>query len=150
VTGYEWLRAYTALSRTGVITDEIRACEEAWGKAWLGDPSAIERIRRVPSYDAYARALRSLLKFPLTVYRVTSLRAYEEWKAGNFRRPVSTTLSLDLACLYMEIFPEPEPQVLVEGQVSRPDAIVMRGRIEGYELVIDSGFVEPVEVRVLG
>jgi hypothetical protein len=150
VTGYEWLRAYTALARTGVITDEIRACEEAWGNAWFGDPSAIERIRLVPSYDAYARALRSLLKFPLTVYRVTSLKSYEEWRAGTFRRPVSTTLSLDLACLYMEMFPEPEPQVLIEGRVSRPDAIIMRGRIEGYELVVDSACVEPVEVRVLG
>jgi hypothetical protein len=150
VTGYEWLRAYTALARTGVVTDEIRACEEAWGNTWFGDPSAIERIRRLPSYEAYARALRSLLNFPLTVYRVTSLQSYEEWKAGRFKGPVSTTLSLDLACLYMEMFPEPEPQVLIEGRVSRPDAIVMRGRIEGYELVIDSEFVEPVEVRVLG
>jgi hypothetical protein len=150
VTGYEWVRAYTALARTGLITDEIRACEEAWGKTWLGDTTAIDRIRRIPAYDAYARALRSLLEFPLPVYRVTSRKSYEEWKSGQFKRPLSTTLNLEFAYLYKEIFLEPEPQVLIEGRVTRPEAVLMRGRIEGYELVVDPCFLEPFEVRLLG
>jgi hypothetical protein len=149
MTGYDWLRAYTALSRSGVISDEIRECEAAWGNSFFGDVSAIERVRKAPGYPAYIAALRGLLTFPLTVYRVTTATAYEEWKSGSFNRPIATTLDLQLATLVKELFPEDGPNVLLQGHVSNPEAVVMRGRIEGYEIVIDSGWVAPVEATVL-
>jgi hypothetical protein len=149
MTGYEWLRAYTALARSGLINDDIRACEQAWGTTFLGDEKAIDCIRAAPGYRAYATALRRLLAFPLTVYRVTTAAAYEEWKAGKFYRPVATTARLESAHIVMEVFPEPGPLVLIKGAVSKPEAVVMRGRIEAYEIVIDSGLVTPVEVDVV-
>jgi len=149
MTGYDWLRAYTALARSGVITDEIRACEAAWGNALLGDATAIERVRKAAGYPAYIAALRGLLTFPLTVYRVTTQAAYEEWKTGHFNRPIATTTSFDLANLVREVYPEPGPVVLIEGHVSKPEAVVMRGRIENYEIVIDSGWVTPIEATLI-
>jgi hypothetical protein len=149
MTSFDWLRAYTALSRSGVVTDEIRACEDAWGNAFFGDATAIERVRKAAGYPAYIAALRGLLTFPLTVYRVTTKAAYEDWKAGDFNRPIATTASLDLANLIREIYPEAGPVVLIEGHVSKPEAVVMRGRIEGYEIVIDSGWVKPIEATLI-
>jgi hypothetical protein len=149
MTGYDWLRAYTALSRSGVITEEIRACETAWGNTFFGDVSAIHQVRQAPGYPAYIAALRGLLTFPLTVYRVTTATAYEEWKKGSFNRPIATTVSLDVAHLVKEVFPEHGPVVLVQGNVSDPEAVVMRGRIENYEIVIDSGCVKPIEATVI-
>jgi hypothetical protein len=151
MTSYDWLRAYTALSRSGLITDEIRACEAAWGTTFFGDASAIERVRKAPGYPAYIAALRGLLTFPLTVYRVTTAAVYEEWRSGSFNRPIATTLDLGLANLVKETFPPEEgPAVLVQGNVSEPEAVVMRGRIEGYEIVIDAGRVTPVEAVIVG
>jgi hypothetical protein len=149
LTGYELLRTYTALTRSGVIDDEIRACERAWGNSFPGDASAIDCIRRAPGYGAYAAALRRLLRFPLTVYRVTTATAYDAWKMGRLYRPVATTVRLELARLVMEVSPEPEPLVLLKGTVSTPESVVMRGRVETYEIVIDSACIEPGDVVVI-
>jgi hypothetical protein len=54
-TPFEYLRAYTALSRSGYVTEAIRACEEAWGRAFEGDPTAVDAVRRLPEYE---RAMR--------------------------------------------------------------------------------------------
>ena len=97
----------------------------------------------------YAAALRGILQFPLVVYRVTTAAAYEDWRAGRLTRPVSTTTNLDLARVVKEVAADPEPMVLIEGRVKRPEAVIMRGRIEAYEIVVDTALVEPVEVRVL-
>jgi hypothetical protein len=149
-TTYEWVRAYTALSRSGCLNDAIRACEEAWGADVLGNAAAAEAVQRVPGYEAYANALQTILTFPLTVYRVTTADAWNDWKEGKFRRPVAATLSADLPHLVREAFFTTEQHVLLlKGIVSDPTAVIMRGRIEAYELVIDSGRVRPVEVTVL-
>jgi hypothetical protein len=149
-TTYEWVRSYTALSRSGCLTDEIRACEIAWGAQTLGNPSAAEAVQKARGYPAYARELRRLLKFPLTVYRVATAQAFEAWESGALRRPIAVTLCPDLLHLVRDAYYSPtQDVVLLKGVVSDPDAVIMRGRLEGYELVIDSGRVKPVEVTVM-
>ncbi len=149
-TTFEWVRSYTALSRSGYLNDIIRACEEAWGEDDFGNPAAAEAVQQAPGYEAYATALRTTLNFPLTVYRVTTEEAWDAWKAGTFQRPVAVTLSADLPYLVKDAYFGNEQRVLLlKGIVSDPKAVIMRGRIEGYELVIDSSRVQPVEVTVI-
>lgn len=149
-TTYDWIRAYTALSRSGFLNDAIRACEAAWGDEMLGNVAAAEAIQRVPGYEAYAAALRTTLAFPLTVYRATTVEAWDAWRKGAFQRPVAVTLSADLPHLVRAALYDTDQDVLLlKGILSDPTAVIMRGRIEGYELVVDSGRVRPVEVTVI-
>jgi hypothetical protein len=150
IPGYEWLRAYTALSRSGLVTEQIRSCEEAWGTQFLGNPAAVNAARKAPGYGRYAEALRGILTLPLVLYRVTTAEAYESWKAGTVARPVATTVSLASARLIEDVHPESGRKlVLVKGSVSEPEAIIMRGRIELYELVVDSSCISPLDVSIL-
>ncbi len=149
-TTFEWLRGYIALSRSGHVTEAIRTCEEAWGEMFDGDPAAVEAVRQLPEYPQYVQALRRVLSFPLTLYRVTTAEAYETWRCGRLMRPVATSLSVDFARVLREIHPERHaPLVLITGALLDPEAVIMRGRIEGYELVVDSAHVSPVDVAVL-
>ena len=147
--GYEWLRAYLALSRTGVVTPEIEACEAAWAQEFGGYLPAVERVRQAPGYREYVNALRSALRFPLTLYRVARARDYEAWRSGHLIRPISATFVLEFARLIMDVYPNDGPTVLVEGQVSDPEAVIMRGRVTRYELVLDSGRITQGCVKVL-
>jgi hypothetical protein len=148
-TDYEWLRAFTALSRSGYVTDDIRAGEQAWTPEIDGDPAAFGAVRNAPGYPAYAKALRSRLRFSLTLYRVTTATAYEQWKATRYSKPVGTTFNREFAEIAKETLPSDEKLVLITGSVTNPEAILMRGRIEVYELVVDSARVEPVNVKLL-
>lgn len=149
-TTFEWLCACTTLCRSGYVTDAIRAWEAAWGSKFDGDPTAVDAIRQLPEYPDYANALRSILRFPLTLYRVTTAEFYRGWRSGLYNRPVSTSLSLEFARLIKDVHPATSQSlVLITGVVLHPDAVIMRGRIESYELVVDSACVSPVEVRVL-
>jgi hypothetical protein len=147
--GYEWLRSYLALSRTGVVTPEIEACEVAWAQEFGGYRPAVECVRQAPGYPEYVNALRSALRFPLTLFRVGRAKDYEAWRAGRLVRPVSATFVLESARLVMEAYPDASPTVLVQGKVVDPEAIIMRGRVTRYELVVDSGRIPRDSVKVL-
>jgi hypothetical protein len=147
--GYEWQRSYLALSRTGVVTPEIAACEAEWAQEFGGHGPAVECVRQAPGYPEYATALRNALHFPLTLYRVTRVRDYEAWKAKQLIRPISATFVLEFARLIMDTYPDDSPTVLVRGEVTDPEAIIMRGRVTRYELVVDSGRVARNSVKVL-
>lgn len=147
---FEWTRAYMALDRSGVVNEHIRACEAAWGTEFSGNIGAVEAVRRMPGYAAYVEALRSSLPFPLTLYRVTSAQAFRFWQATTYSKPVAATLSLEFAHVVKEVFPDTgSGLVLIKGSVTDPGAVLMRGRINGYELVVDSGRVQPVQITVL-
>ncbi len=151
MTGYDWFRAYTALSRSGSVSEEIRACERAWGAPFQRDEAAVREIRTLPEYPSYARALRGILPFPLTLYRVATAEQYEAWKAGRLHRPfIAASFSLKFTTVIREVYPNPgRGLLLVRGLLGDPEAIVMRGNLEGYELVVDGNRVGPVEVSVI-
>jgi hypothetical protein len=44
--GFDWARAYLALSRSGVVTPEIKACEAEWAKQFWGFAPARGRVSR--------------------------------------------------------------------------------------------------------
>lgn len=146
---FEWMRAYTLLSRSGYITDAIRACEERWASEFDGNPAAYDCIRKVPGYQEYVRALRSILRFPIMLYRVTTVTRYDAWTSCQYSRPVAATFSRDFADVNKDVFPSDEKLVLGSGLLANPEAVLMRGRVERYELVVDTGHVRPVEVTLL-
>jgi hypothetical protein len=147
--GYEWQRSYLALSRTGVVTPEIAACEAAWAQEFGGYRPAVERVRQAPGYLEYAKALRGALHFPLTLFRVARVRDYDAWRDGRLIRPVSATFVFEFARLIMDVYPDDSPTVLVQGEVNDPEAVIMRGRVTRYELVVDTGRVARDCVKVL-
>jgi hypothetical protein len=148
-TSFEWLRAYTALSRSGHVSAEIAACELAWGSEFAGNVAAAERVRDLPEYPQYAQAIRRALTFPLTLYRVTTAPDYETWRATRYSRPVATTVSLEFARLIKDVFPKSSELVLIKGSVADPEAVIMRGRIDGYEIVVDSGRIRTIDVSII-
>ena len=152
MTGYDWFRAYTALSRSGSVSEEIRACERAWGAPFQRDEAAVRAIRTLPGYPSYARALRGILPFPLTLYRVADRGAVRSLESGaapsalhrRFVQPGNSPPSSEKS------IPNPSRGLLlVKGLLRDPEAIVMRGNLEGYELVVDGNRVGPVEVSVI-
>ena len=147
--GYEWQRSYLALSRTGVVTPEIEACEAVWAQEFGGYRPAVEQVRHAPGYPEYVNALRSALRFPLTLYRVARARDYDAWRSGHLIRPISATFVLEFARLIMDVYPNEGPTVLVQGEVSDPEAVIMRGRVTRYELVLDSGRIARDSVKLL-
>ena len=74
---------------------------------------------------------------------MTRVRNFEAWRAGQLTRPISATFVLDFARLIMDVYPDDSPTILVEGKVIHPEAVIMRGRLSRYELVVDSGKVAP-------
>jgi hypothetical protein len=150
MTPWDLLQAYTALSRSGVVTASIRACERAWGPVFEPNHAAIAAIRNDPGYETYVTALRGLLRFPFTVYRVTTAAAYEDWKAQQDRRVLAVSVSSDFTHLLNEVYPDTDQKrVVVSIRLSDPRAVIMRGLIEGYELVIDTGHIRPEDVSVI-
>ena len=151
MTGYDWFRAYTALSRSGSVSEEIRACERAWGAPFRRDEAAVRAIRTLPGYPSYARALRGILSFPLTLYRVATAEQYAAWRAGRLHRPVvAASFSLEITTVIREVYPDPSRGLLlIKGLLRDPEAIIMRGNLEGYELVVDGSRVGSVEGSVV-
>jgi hypothetical protein len=132
------------------VTEAIKACEVAWGGSFDGDAAAVDAVRRLPEYTCYAQTLRALLRFPLTLYHVTTAELYDRWRSGTFNRPIGASFSLEIARLVHDVYPDPPgPLVLVTGTLIDPEAVIMRGRVQGYELVVDSGRIRPVDVSVV-
>jgi hypothetical protein len=95
-------------------------------------------------------ALRELLTFPLTLYRVTTMTHYERWAAGAARDPVGMTASLPIALAFKDAISDRTRElVLFKVSVSDPQAIVMRGRIQGYEIVVDPGLLSRSDVAII-
>jgi hypothetical protein len=150
MTPLELLQAYTALSRSGVVTSSIRACEEAWGPPFEPNHAAVTALRNDPGYETYVKALRGLLKVPLTLYRVTTAAAYEDWRVRQDRRVLAASVCPDAARLLNEVFPDTEQKrVVVRIRLSDPQAVIMRGRVELYDLVIDTSHIAPEDVSVV-
>jgi hypothetical protein len=149
-TDYDWLRAYTMLSVRGLVPLDIQNCEDAWTTDFFGNPKAVEAVRQAPGYDRYVAALRGLLNFPLTLYRVTTMANYEQWATGTRRGPVGMTASLPIAMAYKDAISDREKQLVIfKVIVTDPEAIVMRGRIQGYEIVVDPGRLKRTDVAVV-
>jgi hypothetical protein len=150
LTPFELTRAYTTLDRSGVVTDTIRACEGAWGTEFSGNVGALDAVMKAPGYREYVQALRASLPFPLTLYRVMSAEALRFWRETTYSKPVSATLCLASAHLIKDVFPDNTTELFqIKGTVTDPEAVLMRGRIDRYELVVDSGRVQPVQITII-
>jgi hypothetical protein len=147
--GYEWSRAYLALSRSGVVTPDIEACEAAWAEEFWGFAPAAERIRMAPGYLEYVSALRGILHFPLQLYWVACAEYFRCWRESGLGGPIAATFALGSARLLMDVHPENGPTVLVGIQLADPEAVIMRGRLAHYALVLDLRRIDQDCIEVL-
>jgi hypothetical protein len=144
----DWLRTYATLSRAGFVTRSIAACEEQWGSRYWGDPEGIQQILAQPDYPAYVHALRSALPFPLVVHRVCKNTSYQRWLRKRHSLLLSVTLSQPIAEAFWHL-QQHRDVVLLQIQIRDPEAILMRGRPKGCELVVDSSRIKPDDVTPL-
>ena len=137
-------------------SDGIEAAEVAWagGLADTGDPEAARLIQAMPGYFDYRSAIedaaRKHLGDTFTAYRLMAKDQYDEWKAGTDMPPVAVSLSRDVANSFrkLAVYQGRKDLVLSELKVA-PEAIVMAGKPEEQELVIDGNSVSAADVRLL-
>jgi GNAT superfamily N-acetyltransferase len=128
-------------------SEGIQAAEEAWagGVADFGDPEAATLVQRMPGYATYQRAVQrvveSVLGKQFTVYRAMTPDAYDDFKAGAQSGPLAVSLNPSMAASWRKFAPnQGKDLVIVEFPVT-PQMVVMAGKSEEDELVIDSDWV---------
>jgi hypothetical protein len=140
-----WLRSYAALSRSGLVTRQLAACERQWDSRFYGNPAAIEAAQKAPGYDAYVQALRRDMRLPVRVYRVCRESSYRRWRLRSLSTPLATTLSLPIAEAVWQLKKRPG-FLLLQVLLRDPRSVLMRGRLACCELVIDLSRIEARDV----
>jgi len=127
----------------------------AGGVADFGDPNAALYIQGLPGYGEYLEALQEEVRdqlgevFPM--YRAMTPEALEAWQSGADMGPVGMTFDLRLAKKWRHFAPiaaEGIPMIVVEVPV-HPEAVIMRGKEEESELVVDANEISAHELRLI-
>lgn len=132
------------MDATGAVTDEIAELESAWngGVADFGDRRAAHHIVTLPQYAAYQAALVEVLRrhvgFPLVVYRLMPEEVFNDFLDA----PSSDAWATSLSRRFVERFASFARQratskVVVQIRVYHPEAVIMRGKADEQEIVID-------------
>lgn len=125
----------------------ILAAEENYygGVADLGDSDAAYHIQAMPGYWDYRSHLEEAaakhLGYTFPAWRSMSQEQYDAWRNGDDIGPVSVTINPDLAQNWTKLAAVKGPRKVVQLQVPA-SAIVMRGRPEEHELVVDANQIE--------
>jgi hypothetical protein len=126
------------------VSDDLLDVEAAWagGVADYGDPSAGWVIRRVPGYREYRAKIQQVATSTLgpsfTAWRSAPLVQVEAWINGDVGEIASFTLNKDLALAWHKLaMDKGEDRVVVSLKLT-PDHLVMRGRPEESEIVVDT------------
>jgi hypothetical protein len=145
-------RADAALEKLDAAprTDAITEMEDAWrgGVANFGDPRAAFAIQEAEGYEEYKAFLveKAREEFGDTVplYRAMRQSQYDEWKAGSDIGPVATTLDPDWADKWSNFAGhknlDADPMLVVKIPAP-PESIIMMGKLEERELVIDANAI---------
>lgn len=134
------------------VTEGIAAAEQAWrgGIADFGDHEAASLVQQMPGYPAYAKALRRALAshigFPLTVYRSMPEDGLEDYMANPYSTEWATSLSITTAERFAKFAGhDAATKLLISISLANPKAVIMRGKLDESELVIDTGWIGVVE-----
>jgi len=146
---------FDLVEQSGTVSEAIEECETAWvgGIVDFGDKMAATVVQRVPEYEAYAHVLRGAVRleigFPLNVYRLWDVDHLDDWKVSGHSENVAVSLDQQIAKSFLKFAKASKtPQVVATMVIRNPDAIVMRGKLEEMELVIDLGWVDTADVIV--
>lgn len=130
-------------------TEGIEEAEQAWagGVADFGDREAAVLVQAMPGYFDYRSALedaaRQTLGDSFTLYRLMPREQLEEWRAGSDMGPVATTTNLDTARRFSKFAGyRGREDLVVVAIATDPNAIVMAGKREESEIIIDANMVE--------
>lgn len=135
-------------------SEDIQDAEFMWagGVGDLGDPEAANIVQTFPDYDDYIEEVRGIVHRVLgdsfTVYRSMSVEAYEDWESGADIGYIGVTLNPDVARAWKNLAMVSKDRSVVEFDIS-PESIVMRGKPEEEELVIDGNLVSFHTLRPL-
>jgi hypothetical protein len=143
-------------------TPIIEELESAWagGVADFGDPRAAQVIHRAPGYAKYRRGLvRAARRLPLVGFAglLRGLRMYrsmdrgdaEHMRLGGSFGARGFTFRRDVAEGWRRFAGHTDDRnLVVVSAIVLPEAIVMRGKFEEAELVVDTGLVQDTEIVV--
>jgi hypothetical protein len=138
------------------VTDDIQELEQAWagGVADLGDPSAALVVQEVDGYEEYKAALVKVLKRKMgkqfTMYRAVSDEQFEEWRDGASMGPLSFTFDRSLAKNWKKIAPLQGKKFIIVSTLIQPEWVIMRGKEEESELVVDGDSISYHTLAVIG
>lgn len=134
---------------------EVAEAEEAYsgGVADLGDADAAYWVQAVEAYPAYRAALAEAAQAHLgsrfTVWRAMTADAREEWEAGADIGPISVTFNSGLAKAWNRLAINQGRGFHVAQFEATPAMIVMRGKLEEQEIVIDGNEVSYGDLHFL-
>lgn len=141
-----------ALPKGIPVNEAIDELESLWagGISGFGDKRAARWIQDEPGYDAYVEALRASLSFPLTVYRLMPMEVYDDWTASPYSDQWATTTDPTFVEKFRRFAGHDKSErVVVKITVTNPQAVIMKGKAEEKELVIDSGWIEPEDTDIV-
>jgi hypothetical protein len=133
------------------VTPEIEELESIWagGVADFGDKRAAHIIQKQPGYAVYVDGLRASLKFPLTVYRSMPREAYEDWYHDGHSDTWAVTTDRTMAEKFRSFAAhDKQERVVLAMIITEPRAVIMRGKAEESEIVVDSGWIRPDDTRI--
>lgn len=127
--------------------------EWAGGVADFGDPEAANIIQRFPGYFDYRGAiedwLRENLGDTIQVFRGIAAGKLEDWLHNGPQGLESVTLNRRLAENWKNFAPLRGRDMRVIRIMIDPSWVVMRGKEEEDELVVDFDNVQPADIEVL-
>jgi len=137
------------------VTDGIQAAEEAWagGVGDFGDPEAAYHVQAMPGYFAYRSELEERLREKhgdtLTLYRSITPKKLEDWKNGADLDPMGFTTSKKFAESWGNFAGNRGKKMLVIKVDVPVGAIIMRGKAEEHELVVDANEISAHTIKVV-
>jgi hypothetical protein len=138
------------------VNEGLLAAEEAWsgGIADLGDSRAALVIQQMPGYFDYRGTIEDELRRQLglswTMYRAISPAQMREWKDGGDLGPMGFTLSKKVAMGWGNIAAMRGRSLFVIAAKVEPDMVVMRGKEEEWEIVVDANKISYHTLRIVG
>ena len=140
-------------------TEGIEAAEENWrgGLADFGDRESAYLIQNMPGYFEYRGhlqdAARNILGNSFPVYRLMSRDQFEEWQSGADIGPIAVSFDPHWSEAFRKFAgfkPEQAEAAMLVEITANPESIVMRGKTEEAEVVLDANMINASDVRLIG
>jgi hypothetical protein len=137
------------------MNEALLDAESAWAGALpgSGDFEAGELIQSIPGYEEYRRVLLEKLRGQLgdefILYRAMTREAYEKWRSGEPQGASGFTLNTDFAKAWENFGTSDGNALVIVRALIRPEWVIMRGKPEDDELVVDFDKVPFEHVRVI-
>jgi len=137
------------------LTEGLEAAEEAWagGVGDFGNPGAPYLAQQMPGYFDYRGTIEDLVRVQLgdsfVMYRSIDPSEWDEWRQGIVQDLRSFTFDRELACRWGEFVGHRDKERWVMRALVLPQAVVLRGKQEESELVLDGQWIPSADVALV-